>query len=152
MSVALLGPIPAARVGTAREATDDRLNHAGEALREIMSAPDKGIREEIQKDNRLARLYSSYKLSKRNRLSSEAGSEEPREEVVFRGSSVGPVVELGEIAIQALGMDVAVSSEREALQVRERDVDPGKERVGPVGVGIERHQHLGVAFLCRAAR
>jgi lipid-binding SYLF domain-containing protein len=33
--------------GTTREATDDRLEHAGVVLREIMAAPDKGIPEEV---------------------------------------------------------------------------------------------------------
>src|SRR5580704_6893769 len=33
--------------GTNREATDDRLDHAGRVLHEIMSAPDKGIPEEV---------------------------------------------------------------------------------------------------------
>jgi SH3 domain-containing YSC84-like protein 1 len=33
--------------GTTREATDDRLEHAGAVLREIMAAPDKGIPEEV---------------------------------------------------------------------------------------------------------
>ncbi len=32
---------------SAREATDDRMDHAGEVLRQIMSAPDKGIPEEV---------------------------------------------------------------------------------------------------------
>jgi lipid-binding SYLF domain-containing protein len=32
---------------SAREASDDRLNHAGEVLRQIMSAPDKGIPQEV---------------------------------------------------------------------------------------------------------
>jgi lipid-binding SYLF domain-containing protein len=33
--------------GTNRDATDDRLDHAGRVLHEIMSAPDKGIPEEV---------------------------------------------------------------------------------------------------------
>ncbi|MGB6742454.1 MAG: lipid-binding SYLF domain-containing protein [Terracidiphilus sp.] len=33
--------------GTNREATDNRMNHAGAVLHEIMSAPDKGIPEEV---------------------------------------------------------------------------------------------------------
>jgi lipid-binding SYLF domain-containing protein len=33
--------------GTSREATEARLQHAGEVLHEIMSAPDKGIPEEV---------------------------------------------------------------------------------------------------------
>jgi lipid-binding SYLF domain-containing protein len=33
--------------GTNREATDDRLDHAGRVLHEIMSAPDNGIPEEV---------------------------------------------------------------------------------------------------------
>ena len=33
--------------GTDREATNDRLDHAGSVLREIMAAPDKGIPEEV---------------------------------------------------------------------------------------------------------
>jgi len=33
--------------GSTREATEDRLDHAGAVLREIMSAPDKGIPEEV---------------------------------------------------------------------------------------------------------
>src|SRR5580704_1691342 len=33
--------------GSNREATDDRLDHAGRVLHEIMAAPDKGIPEEV---------------------------------------------------------------------------------------------------------
>ena len=33
--------------GTTREATNDRLDHAGRVLHEIMSAPDSGIPEEV---------------------------------------------------------------------------------------------------------
>ena len=33
--------------GTNREATDDRLDHAGRVMHEIMAAPDKGIPEEV---------------------------------------------------------------------------------------------------------
>ena len=33
--------------GTSREATQERLQHAGEVLHEVMSAPDKGIPEEV---------------------------------------------------------------------------------------------------------
>jgi SH3 domain-containing YSC84-like protein 1 len=33
--------------GTSREATEDRLRHAGEVMHEIMAAPDKGIPEEV---------------------------------------------------------------------------------------------------------
>jgi SH3 domain-containing YSC84-like protein 1 len=33
--------------GTSREATEARLHHAGEVLQEVMSAPDKGIPEEV---------------------------------------------------------------------------------------------------------
>src|SRR6202046_1669834 len=33
--------------GSNREATDDRLDHAGRVLHEIMSAPDRGIPEEV---------------------------------------------------------------------------------------------------------
>ncbi|MGO9340277.1 MAG: lipid-binding SYLF domain-containing protein [Terracidiphilus sp.] len=33
--------------GTSREATEERLQHAGEVLNEVMSAPDKGIPEEV---------------------------------------------------------------------------------------------------------
>ncbi len=33
--------------GSSREATDDRLDHAGNVLHEIMAAPDKGIPEEV---------------------------------------------------------------------------------------------------------
>jgi len=33
--------------GTNREATNDRLDHAGSVLHEIMAAPDKGIPEEV---------------------------------------------------------------------------------------------------------
>jgi SH3 domain-containing YSC84-like protein 1 len=44
---ALLSVTSFAWAGDAREATDDRLQHAGEVLHEIMSAPDKGIPEEV---------------------------------------------------------------------------------------------------------
>ncbi len=43
----ILGLTTAAWAGTTREATNDRLDHAGAVLREIMSAPDKGIPEEV---------------------------------------------------------------------------------------------------------
>ncbi|MGA3213576.1 MAG: lipid-binding SYLF domain-containing protein [Terriglobales bacterium] len=45
--VALLGMTGIAWAGSNREATDDRLDHAGRVLHEIMSAPDKGIPEEV---------------------------------------------------------------------------------------------------------
>ena len=44
---ALLSVSSFAWAADAREATDDRLAHAGEVLHEIMSAPDKGIPEEV---------------------------------------------------------------------------------------------------------
>jgi lipid-binding SYLF domain-containing protein len=44
---ALLGLTSLAWAGSPREATDDRLEHAGAVLREIMAAPDKGIPEEV---------------------------------------------------------------------------------------------------------
>jgi len=45
--VALLSLTSIGWAGTNREATDDRLDHAGTVLQEIMSAPDKGIPEEV---------------------------------------------------------------------------------------------------------
>ena len=45
--VALLSVTGIASADTDREATNDRLNHAGSVLREIMAAPDKGIPEEV---------------------------------------------------------------------------------------------------------
>jgi lipid-binding SYLF domain-containing protein len=45
--VAVLSMTSIAWAGTNREATDDRLDHAGRVLHEIMSAPDKGIPEEV---------------------------------------------------------------------------------------------------------
>jgi lipid-binding SYLF domain-containing protein len=45
--VAILGMSSVAWAGSNREATDDRLDHAGRVLHEIMSAPDKGIPEEV---------------------------------------------------------------------------------------------------------
>ena len=45
--VALLSLTSIGWAGTNREATDDRLNHAGSVLHEIMSAPDSGIPEEV---------------------------------------------------------------------------------------------------------
>jgi lipid-binding SYLF domain-containing protein len=47
MLVAVLSLTTVAWAGSGREATADRLNHAGAVLREIMSAPDKGIPEEV---------------------------------------------------------------------------------------------------------
>lgn len=44
---ALLSLTSVCWAGTDREATVDRLNHAGAVLHEIMSAPDKGIPEEV---------------------------------------------------------------------------------------------------------
>jgi lipid-binding SYLF domain-containing protein len=45
--VALLSMSSVGWAGSNREATDDRLDHAGRALHEIMGAPDKGIPEEV---------------------------------------------------------------------------------------------------------
>src|SRR6202167_3172066 len=45
--VAVISLTSIAWAGSNREATDDRLDHAGAVLHEIMSAPDKGIPEEV---------------------------------------------------------------------------------------------------------
>ena len=45
--VALLSCTSMAWAGSSREATNDRLDHAGAVLHEIMSAPDRGIPEEV---------------------------------------------------------------------------------------------------------
>jgi len=45
--VALLSLTGIGWAGTIREATNDRLDHAGSVLREIMAAPDKGIPEVV---------------------------------------------------------------------------------------------------------
>jgi lipid-binding SYLF domain-containing protein len=45
--VALLSMTSIGWAGTNREATDDRLDHAGHVIHEIMAAPDNGIPEEI---------------------------------------------------------------------------------------------------------
>lgn len=45
--VALLSMASIAWAGSNREATDDRLDHAGRVIQEIMSAPDRGIPEEV---------------------------------------------------------------------------------------------------------
>ncbi len=45
--VALLSLTSIGWAGTDREATNDRLDHAGRVLHEIMAAPDKGIPEEV---------------------------------------------------------------------------------------------------------
>jgi lipid-binding SYLF domain-containing protein len=47
MAAAFLSLSSIAWAETAREATDDRLVHAGAVLHEIMAAPDKGIPEEV---------------------------------------------------------------------------------------------------------
>jgi lipid-binding SYLF domain-containing protein len=47
MFVAVLGVTSLCWAGTNREETIDRMNHAGAVLHEIMSAPDKGIPEEV---------------------------------------------------------------------------------------------------------
>jgi len=44
---AILGMTSIGWAGSNREATNDRLDHAGRVLHEIMSAPDKGIPEEV---------------------------------------------------------------------------------------------------------
>jgi SH3 domain-containing YSC84-like protein 1 len=44
---AILSLTSIAWAGSNREATDDRLDHAGRVLHEIMSAPDRGIPEEV---------------------------------------------------------------------------------------------------------
>src|ERR1035438_4455481 len=45
--VALLSLTSIGWAGSNREATNDRLDHAGKVLHEIMAAPDKGIPEEV---------------------------------------------------------------------------------------------------------
>jgi lipid-binding SYLF domain-containing protein len=45
--VALLSLTSIGWAGSSREATNDRLDHAGSVLHEIMAAPDKGIPEEV---------------------------------------------------------------------------------------------------------
>ena len=45
--VALLSLTSIGWAGTDREATNDRLDHAGSVLHEIMAAPDKGIPDEL---------------------------------------------------------------------------------------------------------
>ena len=45
--VALLSMTSIAWAGSSREATEDRLDHAGRVIHEIMSAPDRGIPEEV---------------------------------------------------------------------------------------------------------
>jgi lipid-binding SYLF domain-containing protein len=45
--VAVISLTSIAWAGSNREATDDRLDHAGRVLHEIMSAPDRGIPEEV---------------------------------------------------------------------------------------------------------
>lgn len=45
--LALLSVTSAGYAATNREATDNRLDHAGRVLQDIMSAPDKGIPEEV---------------------------------------------------------------------------------------------------------
>jgi len=45
--VAVLSMTSMAWAGSNREATDDRLDHAGRVIHEIMSAPDRGIPEEV---------------------------------------------------------------------------------------------------------
>src|SRR5580658_1275382 len=45
--VAVLSMTSVAWAGSNREATDDRLDHAGRVLHEIMSAPDRGIPEAV---------------------------------------------------------------------------------------------------------
>ena len=45
--VALLSMTSIGWAGTNREATNDRLDHAGRVVHEIMDAPDKGIPEEV---------------------------------------------------------------------------------------------------------
>ena len=47
LMIAMLLSVTSAWAWDAREATGDRLDHAGSVLREIMSAPDKGIPEEV---------------------------------------------------------------------------------------------------------
>ena len=45
--VAVLSMTSIAWAGSGREATDDRLEHAGRVIHEIMAAPDRGIPEEV---------------------------------------------------------------------------------------------------------
>jgi lipid-binding SYLF domain-containing protein len=47
LAVALLGLAVPAFARSDREATDDRMDHAGRVIGEIMSAPDRGIPEEV---------------------------------------------------------------------------------------------------------
>jgi hypothetical protein len=57
----------------------------------------------------------------------DASPEESGEEVILHASGVEPVVELCDVALEVFVVDHAVGSEQEALQVRQRDVGPGKE-------------------------
>jgi lipid-binding SYLF domain-containing protein len=48
LSAAVVGVTSVARAeGTTRQATEDRLQHAGTVLREVMAAPDQGIPDEV---------------------------------------------------------------------------------------------------------
>jgi lipid-binding SYLF domain-containing protein len=47
VAMAILSMTSISWAGTTREATDDRLDHAGSVLHEIMAAPDSGIPEEV---------------------------------------------------------------------------------------------------------
>jgi lipid-binding SYLF domain-containing protein len=46
-AVAILGMTSVAWAGTTRENVQDRLDNSGRVLHEIMSAPDRGIPEEV---------------------------------------------------------------------------------------------------------
>jgi len=63
----------------------------------------------------------------------EAGAEESDEHVLFHGSSVEAVVELGDIPSEVFALDPVVGSEQEPLQVGQRDMDQGRAlwAVGP---------------------
>jgi hypothetical protein len=71
--------------------------------------------------------------------------------VWFHGSAVEPVVELGDVAFEVLGLDLVVGSEQEALQVRERNVDPRKQRVGRLILALNYGRGVLEALLVEPA-
>ena len=81
-------------------------------------------------------------MLKCNGLSSEACSEQPWEKVLFHGSSVEPVVELGDVAFQVLWLGLVVGSKQEPFQVGKRDVNPREQHMG--GFILARQHCRGV--------
>lgn len=102
------------------------------ARRQIRTMPCQSMSQpsDLKVNDHLFSSGFSSKLLQCNCLSPGAGSEEPWKKIVFHGSPVEAVVELGDIAFQVACLYLVVGSEQNSLRIRQRDMRPGEERVG----------------------